>query len=267
MNAPGRTPAAARVRLTADRLPDRLAARLLAQVDVGELAPGDRLPTEQELASAHGVSRTVVREAVHQLRSQGVLVSRQGSGVYVAHPAPSKALSFDPRVLDSLEAVVQIVEVRRALESEIAALAAERASRAQVAEIRRALMAIETAAAAGGDGVEQDLAFHRTIAEASGNPHFTRMLRFLEQYLREAMRVTRGNEARHRRFAEAVREEHRALVDAIAAGDAKAARRAAARHMERAARRLEAAGIVTRAALPARRPAARAAPKDERRRR
>jgi GntR family transcriptional repressor for pyruvate dehydrogenase complex len=253
MNAPQTTPAAAGARLMADRLSDRLAARLAAQVEAGELAPGDRLPTEQQLAETYGVSRTVVREAVHQLRSQGLLVSRQGSGVYVALPALNKPLAFDPQVLDSMAAVVQIVEVRRALEGEIAALAAERASRAQVTELRRAARAIETAVAAGRDGVDEDLAFHRAIAEASGNPQFSRLLGFLEQYLREAMRVTRGNEARHRRFAEAVREEHQAIVDAIAAGDAVSARRCAARHMEHAAARLEAAGIVSAAAVPARR--------------
>ncbi|WP_280153803.1 FadR/GntR family transcriptional regulator [Piscinibacter sp. XHJ-5] len=236
--------ASAAPRLAADRLSDRLAARLLAQVEAGQLSPGDRLPTEQQLAESHGVSRTVVREAVHQLRSRGLLVSRQGSGVYVAQPAANQPLAFDPRVLDSLAAVVQIVEVRRALEGEIAALAAQRATRSQIAGIRRALRAIETAVAAGGDGVDEDLAFHRAIAEASGNPQFTRLLGFLEQYLREAMRVTRGNEARFRGFADAVREEHGALIDAIAARDAAAARRLATRHMELAARRLEAAGVV-----------------------
>jgi hypothetical protein len=74
------------------------------------------------------------------------------------------------------------------------------------------------------------------MAQATGNPQFQRLLGFLEQYLREAMRVTRGNEARHRDFADAVRTEHHALVDAIAAGDATAARRAATRHMQHACR-------------------------------
>jgi GntR family transcriptional regulator, transcriptional repressor for pyruvate dehydrogenase complex len=230
--------------LQISRLSDRLAALLAEQVSAGGLAPGDRLPTEQQLAELHGVSRTVVREAVHQLKSQGLLISRQGSGVYVAPPATNKPLAFDPEVLESIAAVAQIVEVRRALEGEIAALAAERATPQQIAAIRQALATIETAVAAGGDGVDQDLALHRAIAEASGNPQFGRLLGFLEQYLREAMRVTRGNEARHRVFADAVRSEHSALVEAIAAGDAEAARRAAAGHMVQAARRLEIAGVL-----------------------
>lgn len=230
--------------LHSERLSDQLAARLAAQVGAGELAPGARLPTEQQLAAAHGVSRTVVREAVSQLKSQGLLRSRQGSGVYVSEGAALRPLAFDPAVLESIEAVVQVVEVRRALEGEIAALAAERATRAQVTGLRKALKAIDEAAAAGRDGVPEDLAFHHAIAEATGNAQFSRLLGFLEQYLREAMRVTRGNEARRVDFAQAVRGEHQAVVDAIAAGDAAAARRAAVRHMKLAADRLVIAGVV-----------------------
>lgn len=249
---PASAPAAARI--GARRLSDQLAALLAAQLAEGRLAPGERLPTELQLAAAHGVSRTVVREAVHQLRSQGLLVSRQGSGVYVAEASAHRPLSFDPSVLGSLAAVGQVVEVRRALEGEIAALAAERATRAQVAGLRRALQAVDAASAAGGDGVAEDLALHRAIAQATGNPQFERLLGFLEQYLREAMRVTRGNEARRADFAAAVRAEHRALVEAIAAGDPAAARRAAVRHMQRAAERLVAGGVVP---APARRPTSR----------
>ncbi len=230
--------------VAARRLSDQLAAVLAGQVASRRWVPGDRLPTEQQLAAAHGVSRTVVREAVHQLKSQGLLRSRQGSGVFVADAAAHQPLSFDITVLESLAAVVQVVEVRRALEGEIAALAAERATRSQVTALRRALAALDAAVAAGGDGVAEDLAFHRAIAQSTGNPQFQQLLGFLEQYLREAMRVTRGNEARRADFAQAVRAEHHAVVDAIAAGDAAAARRAAVRHMQRAADRLVAGGVL-----------------------
>jgi GntR family transcriptional regulator, transcriptional repressor for pyruvate dehydrogenase complex len=142
-------PRAAPARLVTERLSDRLALLLSRQIDSGALRPGDRLPTEQQLALAHGVSRTVVREAVHQLRSRELVRSRQGSGVYVAPPPLNQPLAFDPRVLESVQSVVHVVEVRRVLEGEMAALAAERATRAQVAALRRALKAIETATAAG----------------------------------------------------------------------------------------------------------------------
>lgn len=241
-------------RLVAERLSDRLAERLAQQIERDALRPGDRLPTEQQLALAHGVSRTVVREAVHQLKSRGLLLSRQGSGVFVAAPPAARGLSFDASVLDSIAAVVQVREVRRALEGETAALAAQRATAGQIAALRRALRAIDRSTAAGGDGVEEDLAFHRALTDAAGNPQFGRLLEFLEQYLTEAMRVTRGNEARRQDFMEQVRAEHRAIVEAVAARQPVRARRCAIQHMQRGDRRLELSGLLPAApdaAVPA----------------
>jgi GntR family transcriptional regulator, transcriptional repressor for pyruvate dehydrogenase complex len=237
-------------RLVAERLSDRLAVLLGEQIDSGALRPGDRLPTEQKLALAYGVSRTVVREAVHQLRSRRLVVSRQGSGVFVAPTPDHQPLEFDPAVLDSVDAVVHVVEVRRVLESEIAALAAERATRSQVGAMRRALKAIDGAAAAGHDGVAEDLAFHRAIGEATGNPQFGLLLAFLEQYLRASMRITRANEARRLDFMQAVRLEHRAIVDAIAAHDPALARRRAREHLVRGEQRLVEGGVISGGAPP-----------------
>ncbi|MDE2627281.1 MAG: FadR family transcriptional regulator [Burkholderiales bacterium] len=237
-------PRAGSARLAPQRLSDRLAVLLGEQIDSGALRPGDRLPTEQQLALAHGVSRTTVREAVHQLQSRRMVVSRQGSGVFVAPTPTQRPLVFDPSVLESVQAVVHVVEVRRVLEAEIAALAAERASRAQITAMRRALKAIDVAAAAGHDGVAEDLAFHRTIGEATGNPQFRLLLGFLEQYLREGMRITRGNEARRADFMEAVRLEHQAIVDAIAARNPALARRRAREHLAHSERRLVVGGVI-----------------------
>ena len=230
--------------LVVDRLSDRLAALLSAQIDSGALQAGDRLPTEQQLAAAHGVSRTVVREAVHQLKSRALVQSRQGSGVFVAPPPVNQALAFDPAVLTSVQAVVHVVEVRRVLEGEIAALAAERATRSQIAALRRALKAIDAAVAEGRDGVAEDLAFHRVIGESTGNPQFRLLLGFLEQYLREGMRITRGNEARRADFMTAVQSEHRAIFEAIAAHDPVAARLHANEHLIRGEQRLVEGGII-----------------------
>ena len=158
---------------------------------------------------------------------------------------PHQPLEFDPAVLDSVDAVVHVVEVRRVLEAEMAALAAERATRAQVAAMRRALKAIDAAAAAGHDGVGEDLAFHRAIGEATGNPQFRALLGFLEQYLRAGMRITRANEARRVDFMQAVRLEHRAIFDAIAARDPAMARRRAREHLVRGEQRLVEGGVIS----------------------
>jgi GntR family transcriptional repressor for pyruvate dehydrogenase complex len=245
--------------LVTERLSDRLAVRLAAQIESGALSPGDRLPTEQQLATAHGVSRTVVREAMHQLKSRALVVARQGSGVFVAPTPVNQPLAFDPSVLDSVQAVVHVIEVRRVLEGEIAALAAERATRAQIADLRRSLKAIDTAVAQGRDGVAEDLAFHRAVGESAGNPQFGLLLGFLEQYLREGMRITRGNEARRRDFMLAVQHEHREVVEAIAARDPAAARHHAMQHILRGEQRLVEGGVIAarrrKAASPAARPA------------
>jgi GntR family transcriptional regulator, transcriptional repressor for pyruvate dehydrogenase complex len=236
--------------LVTERLSDRLAGRIAQQIDGGTLKPGDRLPTELQLAGAYGVSRTVVREAVHQLRSQGLVRSRQGSGVFVTAPPAHRALAFDPKVLESIDAVVQMVELRRVIEGEMAALAARRATRPQIADLKRALRNIDTATDKGELGVEQDLAFHRAIGEATGNPQFVRLLGILEAYLRDAMTVTKGYESMRADFMEQVRREHRAILDAVAAGNEKGARRAATQHHLNGEKRL-----VTSGAIKARKPA------------
>ena len=238
--------------LVAERLSDRLAARLGGQIDAGTLRPGDRLPTEQRLALAHGVSRTVVREAVHQLKSRGLLRSRQGSGVFVMAAPSGEALTLDLALIGSIDDVLRVREVRRALEAETAALAAARASRAQVLALRKALRAIDRSATDGRDGGEEDLAFHRLLADAAGNPHFGRLLEFLEQYTQEAMRVTRHNDATRADFVEAVRIEHSAIVDAIAAGDAALARRRAVQHMRGGDRRMRTAAPLPTSRRPER---------------
>lgn len=245
--------------LVTERLSDRLAVRLAAQIESGVLGPGDRFPTEQQLATAHGVSRTVVREAMHQLKSRGLVVARQGSGVFVAPRPVNQPLAFDPSVLESVQAVVHVIEVRRVLEGEIAALAAERATRAQVAELRRSLKAIDAAVAQGRDGVAEDLAFHRAIGLCAGNPQFRLLLGFLEQYLREGMRITRGNEARRGDFMQAVQQEHREMVEAIAARDPAAARYHATRHILRGEQRLVEGGVIPPQRRKAAAPAASAA--------
>jgi GntR family transcriptional repressor for pyruvate dehydrogenase complex len=230
-------------------LTDQVAAQLLSRIEDGALEANERLPTETQMSAQFGVSRTVVREAVSRLKSMGRLVSRQGSGVFVAPPHSARALAFDPSVLQSMDAVLQVVEVRRVLEGEVCALAAQRIDAHKAQHMREALDRLKQAVAQGHDGVEEDLAFHRSIARAADNPHFEHLLGFLEQYQRHAMRVTRANESMHQDFLGAVNREHEAIATAITRGDVAAARRAAVRHMANAAQRIEQADPQTKRAL------------------
>jgi GntR family transcriptional repressor for pyruvate dehydrogenase complex len=219
-------------------LTDRVAVALLEKIDGGAFRPGGKLPSENSLAKQFGVSRTVLREAISRLKHEGVVEGRQGSGVYLTEQAGVKPLRIEIACVESLESVLQIIELRRAIEAEAAAQAAVRRSEAQWKEIESALKHIDEEVASGQDGVAADLAFHRSIAQAAGNPFITKTLAFLSQYLESASRVTRANDARRADFSRQVREEHTTITVAIHNRDPFAARNAAEAHMFNGARRL-----------------------------
>lgn len=225
----------------AGTLTDRVTQILLRKIEGGEFAPGTQLPTEQVMVQGFGVSRTVIREAVSRLKSEGLVEMRRGSGAFVRERRAPPAFRLELDARDSLAAVLRVIELRRCLEADSAALAAERRSEAQLANIKHRLKAIQKAEQAGEEAVDEDLAFHAAIALATGNPHYTALLNFLGQHLHVAIRVTRTNEARREDFRREVKREHEAIVDAIARKDAEAARAAATHHMQNAARRLKAA--------------------------
>lgn len=110
----------------APSLSDRVAQTLMDKIDAGELRRGERMPSETVLGQEFGVSRTVIREAISRLRHEGVVEARQGSGVYVTQQAGLKPLRIDAAQAGSIDAVLHIIELRRALEAEGAALAAQR---------------------------------------------------------------------------------------------------------------------------------------------
>jgi GntR family transcriptional repressor for pyruvate dehydrogenase complex len=221
----------------APTLSDQVTEVLRGRIESGQLKPGEKLPAEVMLAPEFGVSRTVVREAISRLKHEGLLESRQGSGVFVSHKPAISPLKIDESVLESRNSVLQILELRRAIESEAAGLAAQRRSARQLREIESALNALDALdpeVSAGGDGVDADVAFHRSIAQATGNPFFLKTIDFLLQYLRTAVRAGRANQD----FIRAVREEHHTIMQAIRKQDAAKARTAAAAHMFNAARRI-----------------------------
>jgi len=220
------------------RLSEQLAEALVVSIRDGQIAPGEKMPTESALVQRFGVSRTVVREALSRLKTLGLIESRQGSGAFVKKSSQS---TVDRLVLTpdgSVNAVIQMVEMRRALEAESAALAAVRRTPADIKSIKEKIVALERAVAGGGDGVEEDVALHTAIAAAANNPFLLATLAYLNQFLRDATRVTRANESTRSDFAQQVREEHAQIVRSIEVGDAAAARMAGAMHMVNAAQRI-----------------------------
>src|SRR5512134_254388 len=128
---------------TEHKLSRRLFEQLAEQIKSGRLAPGARLPTEEALTRAAGVSRTVVREAVAALRAEGLVITRQGVGAFVSAEPQRAPFRIEPERMKSIADVLNVMELRLGVEIESAGIAAERASRTQVRAIAAALEGIE----------------------------------------------------------------------------------------------------------------------------
>ena len=200
----------------------------------GRLRPGDRLPVEKELAAELGVSRGSLREGVRALSILGVLDTRQGDGTYVTSLDPERLLAPMGFVIDlhGESDAESFHAVRRLLETEAAALAARSIDEHGLAEARRLL---DTAAAALHEEpldherlLETDIAFHRAIATAAGNPVLAALVETL------ASRTVRARLWRSRTDDDVVRRthrEHEEILAALAAGDPDRARLRMAVHL------------------------------------
>jgi GntR family transcriptional repressor for pyruvate dehydrogenase complex len=215
---------------------------LVAQIEAGELAPGQRLPTEQEIVTATGVSRTVVREALASLRARGLITTRQGLGAFVAkEPPPKKTFSIVPHDLETIDEVLGVLELRMGVEVEAAGLAARRRTADDLARMRARLDAIDTAVSVDGAGSREDFSFHRAIAAATGNANFTGLFDTFGAAMlpRQWASFDRMDAtAREKHFAR-MRDEHGAILAAIEAQDPAAAQRAMRRHLTRSYKRFE----------------------------
>ena len=207
--------------------------RLATEITAGKLTPGARLPTELEMMSAMGVSRTVVREAVAALRAQGLVVTRQGVGAFVASDVTRRPFRIDPEGLRSITEVLNIVELRMGVEIESAGLAAERGSAADSKRIAAALKAMDDAFARGDSAVEEDVAFHRAIASATGNPQFVRFLEFMGHFIipRRTIRPAGEPSDAQRAYLASIQDEHRKICAAIRDRDPAEARFAMRQHL------------------------------------
>jgi GntR family transcriptional repressor for pyruvate dehydrogenase complex len=222
-------------------LADRVTEALLSKIAGSEIPPGSQLPSEQAMATGFGVSRTVVREAVSRLKSEGLLDSRQGRGVFVRADRSDVPFRIQIDAQNPLQSLLRVLELRLGLDPEIASLAAQRRRRDQMTAINRALADIERARKAGQDAVAEDLKFHLSIAMAAENPLFPKLIQFLGQVFHSATLITRANEGRRETWAEQTRIEHKAIAQAIEGRDVERAFTAARMHIVNAASRIKAA--------------------------
>lgn len=221
-------------------LAEHIVTALSQEIASGRLRHGDRLPTEQYLAESFGVSRNVVREAIASLRSKGLVQTRQGLGAFVTM-AKEETQALGPisvQLLEGDNTIRNMFEVRAALESQAAALAAAAMTTRKLGPIRDAVERMRFEGAPTAATVNADLDFHRAVAAASGNDYLEAMIRTVLEPMRP---LIAANFSRHGpmfgHIPHAARDEHEALVQAFADKDAALARRLMGEHIVSAAAR------------------------------
>ena len=223
----------------ADASPARTRAVMIAEtlrreIESGRFRPGDRLPSESELTRAHSVSRTVVRESIAILRSEGLVEARKGSGVFALDPLKARgARPFADLDMDRLSGVIELFELRSAFEIRSAALAAVRRSPEQIEAIIRATRSVADAFEHGGDTREADFAFHYALAQASQNKRFPEFLALIRPGIVPRVELE-PHEGPARPYSPnpGIVAEHAHIIDAVIDGDPDQAEAAMKTHLE-----------------------------------
>ncbi len=220
-------------------LTEQVSRQLADDIGRGRYAVGEKLPSGRALAERYGVSAAVIREATERLRAQGLVRSRQGSGCTVIARSSAQGFQVALEAGRDHRALGAVYELRMDLEAGAAALAAERRDAGDLQAMQAALSALARHQEDPLLGAEHDVGFHLAVAAATHNPHYQRLLQYLNQQLRQAVDAARANTARQPGLADSVLAEHIAIYDAIEAARPEAARQAARGHLRNAAARLQ----------------------------
>jgi GntR family transcriptional repressor for pyruvate dehydrogenase complex len=217
---------------------EKLSQGVVRQIELlilrGLLRPGERLPSERELAERMGVSRPSLREAIADLQARGLLVSRAGAGVFVADMLGSAFSEALTKLFASHdEAVFDYVSFRRDLEGMAAERAARFGSDTDLKVIQTVYDKMEAAHQKRNpaDEAELDAEFHLAVIEASHNIIMLHMLRAMFDLLKAGVFYNRQQMFRQRATRDQLLDQHRAINEAIQARDPEAARKAAEAHM------------------------------------
>jgi len=210
------------------RLHEDLVSQIQELIEQHRLQPGDKLPSEHELARQFDVSRTVVRESIRGLEERGLVEVRHGSGVYVAEPSidsVTDSLALHLRV--SASSLMPLLEVREILEVEIAGLAAERATDEDQGQMERSLRHEAELFDSHDEYVQADLRFHELLTRATHNEVLSILVNPLAELLRESRRVTIEPAG----SAELSFKGHTKIFEAVKNRDKQQARQAMREHL------------------------------------
>jgi len=220
-----------------ERLTDRAYTGIVEIINGDDLHVGDRLPSESRLAEMFGMSRTIVREALARLASDGITEPRRGAGSFVKSRPSDRMLAYMP--MADLSATLGTYEVRFVLEAEGARLAAVRRSPAEMTGIEEALEGLRAALLSSAPAHDEDMELHRRIVLATANPAFLAafdaLFADIDKIMRAGVDISRS---RPPEVIGAMMREHEMVVDAIRTQDADGAALAMRWHLSEGRKRL-----------------------------
>lgn len=222
---------------TRQRLAQQVIDHLRHEIEIGKLKEGDQLPTEPQLEAQFGVSRTVVREAIADLRSAGFVRPLQGKGVFVSDPKAHHSVKLTPTEINNIPATLELLEFRLATEGEAAAIAAYRRTAEQESAIRMANRRMGQMIDRGQSTVDADFDFHMAIAAATNNRIYVDVFRQFGQRAIPRSQFPTLPEAMDKEYLARVNAEHVAILEAIAEQDPDRARQAMRDHITASQRR------------------------------
>lgn len=216
-----------------ETLTGQLVKAVADRITSGHYKRGERLPTEQEMIAEFNVSRTVVREAIANLKAKGLVHTQQGIGAFVLKDLQTAPFRIEEDNLELVEEIISVMELRISIELEAAALAAVRRDETELAGINNALDMMKAAIEQGESSVQADLEFHRAIAIATKNRHFLSMFNYLGEMLipRTRLQTHKINGLPQREYLERVNREHDQIYQSIKAQDVEGARAAMRLHL------------------------------------
>jgi len=221
----------------APNMPARIYSDILNRIIEGEYKEGERLPTEHMLAERFATSRPTVREALAQLRADGIIATRHGSGTTVMRRPDPDVRRFAP--LETLSDIRRCYEYRVVVESGAAALAAQKAEDADVEAIQREWDNLQTIIETSGIGSADDFAFHLAVTRASKNQFFITALSAIQEQMVFSMNLSRNlSLVKSIERQRIVQQEHLEVLEAVRARDAERAARAMRVHLEHAVSRM-----------------------------
>jgi GntR family transcriptional repressor for pyruvate dehydrogenase complex len=220
-------------RVKAARASDLVFEQLRDLIFKGRMKPGERLMTERELTENLGVSRPTVREAINRLVAQGLLEHKQGQGTFLSPTAFSAEKNpFAAMITDREISLIDLLEVRLALECSAAKMAASRATPEDLVDLERSLEKMAAEAERGALGQEPDVAFHMGIAYASKNTVYIHIMKNLFALLHYGITKNRQNLDSDPANLQRVARQHAEILENIRARDPDSASKAMEEHIK-----------------------------------